>query len=252
MPIAPAVIFPAAQSNGNVTSLASGNAVVDTTTGDMIVVAVTGLGGSLMTAPTFTVTDAQSNTYTAIAGSRQTFGLADATELFYAKNITGGSSNSITVTPSESSQVTFQAVAFSGADATAPFDGNANSGSGTGTSASSGDVTVPAGSSMVFGFVGYSSNSASASDGVFTGTFVSNLFSSAGTADADSMGLGYSYATGAGGTGHFPYTLSSVSTAWGAAIASFKDAVVTTTRGMPFGAEGTAFAGGRCLVGIVR
>lgn len=104
-----------------------------TTTGNLIVVAVTfrsdtgGLAGSPCT-----VTDNKGNTFSRITGTDDV-SANFRTDLFYAKNVTGGSGHTITATPPALGYVGIWAGEYNGADPTSPVrtSDSAQSGSPT-------------------------------------------------------------------------------------------------------------------------
>lgn len=115
----------ASTTGSNVSSLAvTFNS--STTTGNLIVVS-SGCWDSDATAPTnFTVTDSKSNAYTQVQG--QGFSGAGPQmrlEQHYAKNVTGGASHQVTVTPGDSVFMTIGIFELSGADTAAPLDSSA-------------------------------------------------------------------------------------------------------------------------------
>lgn len=169
---------------------------INTTTADFIVIAVTGYGAS-----SWTVTDSQSNTWT--AGTKY-----DATaqnpsvQLYYCTNPTTNASHTFTLSGS-AVYGRINAAAFSGVAATSPLE-TANSGTATVASGSisSGSVTPSLNNSLLIAAGGFGS----ATGPGFNGT-------PAFTALDESTGLGGSdYSTG------FAYyvqaTAASISSGW--------------------------------------
>jgi RHS repeat-associated protein len=113
-------------------------------TGDAIVVGVTNFGA------VSTVTDNKGNTYTKVADAKNG---TDHAAIYYAKNVTGGSTFTIT----SNAGGTIAAHEYSGIATSTPLDKTASS-TGTGTVLSSGTVTVGNDHEVYFA-VGWSDNS---------------------------------------------------------------------------------------------
>jgi hypothetical protein len=99
----------------------------NTTTGNLIVV------GVIVNQTTDTISgiaDSQGNTYTKIRGRRVATTGAYFCTLWYAKNITGGTTPTVTVT-STSAQFNVQAFEISGADTATPLDAQSDAGGTT-------------------------------------------------------------------------------------------------------------------------
>jgi hypothetical protein len=113
------------QQATGLTTVSTGSTVTatwaaNTTTGNLIVVAV---GTNSTTTTVSSITDSQSNTYTKIDSN--TAGPGDV-EIWYAKNITGGTTPTITVTGSTTGKFVVAANEYFGADVVSPLDKNAN------------------------------------------------------------------------------------------------------------------------------
>lgn len=135
----------------------------NTTTGNLIVVAC---HTNNTTRTIASITDSQGNTYvqTQAAATRASHGAAD---VWYAKNIAGGTTPTVTVTfgASLSGVDTYTSIhEYSGLDTTAPLDRTAAA-NGTGAAPSSGNTAATtAADDLVFGFC-YAGGTASAGSG---------------------------------------------------------------------------------------
>lgn len=125
-----------------------------TTTGNLIVVSVSDDGG---TAGGITsVTDSKSNTYTKIANEQAG---SSTLSMWYAKNITGGASHTVTIAWNTGlvSQASFVAQEFSGCDTSSPLDrftgatGSSTSPSSGATAATTTDAQLVVGGVAYFG-----------------------------------------------------------------------------------------------------
>lgn len=187
-----------------------------TTSGNLIVVAVTSYGA---TQTCNTVTDTKGNTYTKIGSVNRSPG-DDTIDLFYAKNITGGASHRIDVTMANTENIGIAMSEYSGADTSSPLDTNNNSGNGTGSTATSGSITPSVNNCLIF--VG-GTDQRLATTTVTAGSGYT-LRAMAGTAD-NSVRV-YSedqiQSTAAAITGDFAI---GTSVTWAASIAAFKPAV---------------------------
>lgn len=181
------------------------------TTGNMIAVTIT-----LTTNHTVSsVTDTQGNTYTlsklvATAGSRRTY-------IYYAKNITGGTTPTVTVTLSGSGTGSLNLIEVSGLSTTAPEEAtDSNTGTGTSITSSAGGVNS---SANVFAVVAGTTDTA----GTFTEGSGYTLFTTGGRRHCQYK---TSVAALSGETG--PWT-TDTSTVWASAIAIYKPDAATVT-----------------------
>jgi hypothetical protein len=126
------------------------------TTGDLNVVAV---GWNDTTASISSVTDSAGNSYQVAVPTGQGSALRQA--IYYAKNITGSATNTVTVTFSQAATYPdIRIMEYANVDKTNPFDGG-STGSGSAATANSGTVTTTAASELLVG--------AGMTHGVFTG-----------------------------------------------------------------------------------
>ena len=108
------------------------------TVGDLNVVAI---GWNDTTATISAVRDSAGNSYAVAVPMGQTTGMRQA--IYYAKNIVGSATNTITVTFSQAAVFPdIRIMEYANVDKTNPFDGGAT-GSGTSSTATSGNVTLP-------------------------------------------------------------------------------------------------------------
>ena len=91
----------------------------NTTTGNLICLFVTYLSSTVTVS---SVADSQTNTYTQVDFDDNTNGRTDRTYTFYAKNITGGATPTVTVTFSGSVNATLIVHEVSGCDTSSPLD----------------------------------------------------------------------------------------------------------------------------------
>lgn len=171
----------------------------NTTSGNLIIV---GLAGGIQHVSS--ITDSQGNTYTVADTGHFSFSMC---EIWYAKNITGGTTPTVTATLASGEPATIHLYEVSGADTTSPLDVHANA-SGNGVTANTPTVTS-----------GATSN---ANDIVFA---VGGVFLGAGT-DAFSVGAGYTDFTSTNSTPTVGITVSSgaedkIVSATGAQTATF-------------------------------
>ena len=214
----------AEQASGtSITATFSGN----TTTGNLIYVAVAYSGS---TNPS-SVTDSQSNTYTLIRTTHDaTYDQSHTT--YYAKNITGGTTPTVTVTWAASHDwEVLNVVEYSGLDTTAPLDketGQGQTSIGTGTDAvtsgamattTSADCTLVTASQMPNSGgdalnAGTSFTIRAAAEAFFkvsdrnvssTGAYAGTWTSSAGTHDFMTHVVAFKAAGGGGGGGGNPW-----------------------------------------------
>src|SRR5581483_3172915 len=120
-----------------------------TTSGNCITVEVTVYAAS--STPTLTVTDNHGNTYTLVASDETNgFGFVYT---YVAKNITGGSSHSVTVTDTAQTKayITVAIKEWSGVDTTTPVAASAhsNTGSTSSTSYTTPSIVIPAGAPVL-------------------------------------------------------------------------------------------------------
>lgn len=130
----------------------------NTTSGNTIIFAIT--YNDDVTGVVSSITDSQSNTYTKIAGGSS--GGDTATELWYAYNITGGTTPTISVTmtvPANSHDFSMNAREMSGFTTTDPFDVKAEGATASGTSHTSATTgTTTQADEYVYGTLGLATN----------------------------------------------------------------------------------------------
>jgi RHS repeat-associated protein len=192
------------------------------TTGDLIVVGITENG---QTIPSNTVTDNKGNTYTKLADANNA---GDHAAIFYAKNVTGGSSFTVSTGISGRSLAVME---YSGVATTSPFDVTASS-TGTSNAPNSGNVTTSVNGELAFGlaFSGGDGDTWTPGSGYTIRQQVTN------NATAERLAAEDKTATTAGSvSAGFTTTTSDV---WAAAIATFKP-LVTYSGGSGGGATTT-------------
>jgi len=124
-----AVLYPSAQSAGNLNIVA--------------------VGWGDTTSSISSVTDTKGNTYTRAVGPTINTGLQHS--IYYAKNIVGGSSNTVTVKFNQAAAYPdVRILEYSGMDPTSPLDVTAAA-AGNGISASSGSATTTSANVLIFG-----------------------------------------------------------------------------------------------------
>jgi hypothetical protein len=129
------------------------------TTGNLVVVGLTIWNTTI---PSNAITDNKGNTYTKVAEAIQP-GTTDHAALFYAKNVTGGSS--FTVTSSVGGTISVHE--YSGISTTSPFDKAASS-TGTSATVSSGTVTTTLASELYVGVMWSEGSASSTAGGGYT------------------------------------------------------------------------------------
>ncbi len=195
---------------GTYTSAAFGSS---TTSGNLIVVTVSDDGGTL--GGITSVTDSKSNTYTKVPNE---FDGASTVSVWYAKNITGGASHTITVNYNTSITFASTCVAqeFSGVDTTAPLDVYTSTG-GTGTSTTSGATgTTAQNDELVIGSLAFF--------GATTTVTLGSGYTNLGTTHQTNAGVGMeSKVVSSTGTQTATFTLG-LSRGWSTAVTTFKAA----------------------------
>lgn len=185
----------------------------NTTSGNLVCVVVlntfTSTGGS-----TFSVSDSQSNTYTQAITTEDGFNDQFSVVIFYAKNITGGTTPTVTVTHANSGEYAALIMEFSGLDTTAPLDAT-NYSRAVSTTPTTGNAVL---STSGVAVIGLSTNGAGSV--TVNGGWTSLLNNLGGTGDA-------SYQIGGAATYNGGWTVSNAFDP--AAIAVFKDAAATAT-----------------------
>ncbi len=137
--------------NGNLVSATTTQFTNPVATGDLIVVAVSSWNSS--TSHVSSVTDNQGNVYTQVV---EVIGAAnEPLSIWYAKNVVGGSTLTVTVTVSPASSITTAIHEYHGLSGTAPLDLYADQ-TGSSTSVSSGLTGVIHSSpELIFGAFNY-------------------------------------------------------------------------------------------------
>jgi hypothetical protein len=124
-----AVLYPSAQTAGNLNIVA--------------------VGWGDTTSSISSVTDSKGNTYTRAVGPTTNTGLQHS--IYYAKNIAGGSSNTVTVKFNQAAAYPdVRILEYSGLDPTSPLNVTAAA-AGNGTSASSGSASTTSANVLIFG-----------------------------------------------------------------------------------------------------
>jgi RHS repeat-associated protein len=144
----PAFVQGAVTSTANVATFGS-----SVTTGDLIVVGVTDNGTSV---PTNAITDNKGNTYTRAVQVENT-STDDYAAIFYAKNVTGGSSFAVTMTSTVAGSLAVQE--YSGVATSTPLDQIATS-TGASGNPTSGNVTTAIDHELYFGLAWNGNNGA--------------------------------------------------------------------------------------------
>lgn len=184
-----------------------------TTTGNLIVVSVSDNGG--VTGGITSVTDSKGNTYTKIANEQDG---SSTLSMWYAKNITGGASHTITIAWNTGlvSQASFTAQEFSGCDTTSPLDRYIGAHSSS-TSPSSGATTATTtDAQLVVGGLAYFGTAVTPTAGAGYSNLDSGAFTNANVGQESKV-----IASAAAQTATF--TLSS-SRDWSCGVATFKAA----------------------------
>jgi Galactose oxidase-like, Early set domain/Glyoxal oxidase N-terminus len=141
------------------------------TAGNLNIVAV---GWGDTTSSISSVTDSKGNTYTRAVGPTSTTRLQHA--IYYAKNIAGGSSNTVTVKFNQAAAYPdVRILEYSGLDTSSPLDVTAAA-TGNGTSASSGSATTTSANELIFG-AGNSANNYTAAGSGFANRII-NVYGS--------------------------------------------------------------------------
>ena len=184
------------------------------TSGNLIVVGLTIYGTAI---PSNAVTDNKGNTYTKVAEAINS-GTSDHAAIFYAKNVTGGSSFTIT----SSIGGTLAAHEYSGVSTSTPFDKAASS-TGTSATPTSGNVTTAIGNELYVGITWSEGTAAATAGPNFTLREQETNNSSAERIATEDSVIGTATTTAA--------TFSIPSNPWAAAIATFKPQVMSTSTG---------------------
>lgn len=197
------------------TSLAFGSS---TTTGNLIVVTVSDNGG--VTNGITSVTDSKGNTYTKIPNESDG---SSTLSMWYAKNITGGASHTVTIAWNTSlvSQASFIAQEFSGSDTTSPLDRYTSAHSTSTTPSSGATPTTTTDAQLVVAGVAYFSTNTTTT----LGSGYSNL-ASTGITNANVSMESKVISSAAAQTGTFTLAASK---SWAAGVATFKATGGTAT-----------------------
>lgn len=142
-------------SNSNGTTATTGN--ITTTSGGLVVVVAGGWRSGAH--ETHVITDNKSNTWTEVSNG----GLDPSTntrfQMFYAKNITGGSSHTFTTTTTNAcTGLTLIALEIAGADTVSPFDTSAVMNGNSTSPASTATATRAQADEIIVGAVGTGDN----------------------------------------------------------------------------------------------
>lgn len=209
--MAQAYVQSVTKASTGTTPMTSAAFSLSTTTGNLIVVTVSDNGG---TAGGITsVTDSKSNTYTKIPNEQPG---SSCLSMWYAKNITGGASHTITIAWNTGivSQASFVAQEISGSDTTAPLD-KYTSAQGSSTAPSSGaTATTSTANQFVVGGVSYFGTAVTPAAGSGYSNSVTVAFTNASGAQESKVISGAAAQTAT-------FTLSS-SRDWACGVATFK------------------------------
>lgn len=197
----------------------------NTTTGNTIIVMVGTNGSSNFVS---SITDSQSNTYSK-AGSDSTAGGAGEIEIWYAKNITGGTTPTLTVNMNTTNGTSFIAREYSGLDTTAPFDKFSGSGANSSAASSGATATTTQASELVVGAVFVSISSGS--DTVSAGSGYGNLGHETSNGSFQSAMEDKTVSSTGAQTATFGLSLG---WNWQCAVATFKAGAVST---LPIGKD---------------
>jgi hypothetical protein len=136
------------QGTGSLASLAKAYGS-SPSNGNLLVCTVVGFQAA--GAPTFVISDTQTNTWASAGRSVDATGHM-VTEVFFAKNCTGGA-DTVTVTPSVNSVLTMAISEYSGADTVSP-NGSSSQATGSGTSPTVAYGSIVLANSLAYGAIG--------------------------------------------------------------------------------------------------
>jgi hypothetical protein len=180
----------------------------NTTTGNLIVISI------VTTSTLSSIVDSQSNTYS-VVGSTLTAN-TDNNYTYYAKNITGGTTPTVTITIASTAEIDAIVREYSGLDTSSPLDQVAGASAGFSTSPSSGATsTTTQADELVIGWSAAASNNPT----YVLGSGYGNLSTQNGTGGGIAMEDKIVAATGAQTA-----TFTSAFVFWTCGVASFKGA----------------------------
>lgn len=217
---------------------------IDTTGATLLVAVATGTGSADPT-----ISDSKSNSWTELTD--ETVPGGESVRLFYSIPSSVGAGHTVTVDDSgHRPSVVFYS--FSGTHATTPFDQESAGGNNFGSTVQPGSVTPSEDNCVIVQGVAFNVNGTFSINGSYTHTGDGTDYISNDGTNRHGVGGAYLIQTTATATNP-TWTHNPGSSSLAAVGAVFKAAGgAVTTRGMPFGHEGTTFNGGRTLVGNIR